>query len=120
MFKAGDRVRIIENLEERNSYGSDDVVVSGMLDYAGTVTEVISISKSEYGMYKLLCDNGLFYWPERTLIPYAKTNGDKIRDMTDEELAHFVPCPYKGNEKYHACEKGCFDCHLDWIKKATE
>lgn len=50
------------------------------------------------------------------------TNADRIRAMTDEELASFLaqtalqrcPCPTKN------CERFCTDCVLNWLKQPTE
>ena len=55
-----------------------------------------------------------------------KTNADKVRAMTDEELAEFCsragnayPCP-PGKKWPHACEAGCGNCWLDWLKQEAE
>lgn len=48
-----------------------------------------------------------------------QTNADRIRQMTDEELAHFMEgptnaCPPMGT----LCSgKNCHDCWLDWLKQ---
>lgn len=46
------------------------------------------------------------------------TNADKIRAMTDEEMAHYF------SEQPDACPgrsgcsgKSCYDCWLDWLKQ---
>lgn len=50
------------------------------------------------------------------------TNADKIRAMTDEELAHFWEtrpdaCPPIGT----ICSgKNCYDCWLDWLEQEVE
>lgn len=46
----------------------------------------------------------------------AKTNGDVIRAMMDEELVGFIfsPCT-KWGEKCQ--ETGCHDCVLKWLKE---
>lgn len=51
-----------------------------------------------------------------------KTNADRIRDMTDEELAAYLvqtilqqcPCPTKD------CEARCNDCILKWLQQPAE
>ena len=46
-----------------------------------------------------------------------KTNADRIRSMTDEELAERILCPYG------ACiyrERVCPECVLDWLKSEVE
>lgn len=53
------------------------------------------------------------------------TNADKIREMTDEELSHFMQNDC-AKAKFYACKKfrinGCDDrvceqCWLDWLKQ---
>lgn len=48
------------------------------------------------------------------------TNADRIRAMTDEELAHYInestgDCP--SNSK---CQKNCDKCWLDWLKQEVD
>ena len=54
------------------------------------------------------------------------TNGDKIRSMTDEELAHFIyihtdcisySCHAYNNCKGYKGKKACSKTILDWIKQ---
>lgn len=58
----------------------------------------------------------------------AKTNADRIRSMTDKELAEWLSkrghqCP----EVYLNCNKGivdseddCYPCWLDWLREEAE
>ena len=44
------------------------------------------------------------------------TNGDRIRNLSDEYLAKKVPCPH------HQCQHqndlhSCVDCCYDWLKE---
>lgn len=52
-------------------------------------------------------------------VPKPTTNADRIRAMTDEELAHFMArvCPPGGkcNE-----DGNCFACRRDWLKAPVE
>lgn len=56
------------------------------------------------------------------------TNGDRIRAMSDEELAEsgLVPCPYNddgfGECKYgwHDREQTCEECIAEWLKQPAE
>lgn len=63
------------------------------------------------------------------------TNADKIRTMSIEELAHFIPCPYDtaGSELmpciFDEAEPGvpdfvspgrCEKCILEWLRKEVE
>lgn len=51
------------------------------------------------------------------------TNGDRIRSMTDEELAEFILDKRENgtcfNNKcyYYDPNKGCDDCTLEWLKQ---
>lgn len=51
--------------------------------------------------------------------PYKPmTNGDRIRAMSDEELAEFNNfCPHIDEE---CTMKGCNACILDWLKQPAE
>lgn len=49
-----------------------------------------------------------------------KTNADRIRAMSDEELAEFVQygsCPYIEGD---CTMKGCVECILDWLKQPVK
>ena len=49
------------------------------------------------------------------------TNADRIRHMTDEELAEFIEqaiCPPTTKKIYHECTKdNCVPCWLEWLKQ---
>jgi hypothetical protein len=48
-----------------------------------------------------------------------KTNADRIRAMSDEELADIVVCPHcKTN--WDKCTDDCFTCRLEWLKQPAE
>ena len=52
---------------------------------------------------------------------YTPTNGDKIREMVDSELAKVIACPY--NTEPDLCnniKKGCYYCHWDWLEQLAE
>ena len=56
--------------------------------------------------------------------PLKKTNADRIRSMTDEELAEYMGdvqtwggCPNHGARK---CTENCADCWLDWLKQEAQ
>lgn len=49
------------------------------------------------------------------------TNADRIRSMSDEELAEWIIIP-KATLKYcqpyqTECDKNCYNCRLKWLKK---
>ena len=58
--------------------------------------------------------------------PHPMTNGDRIRAMTDDELAKFIPdwsytnaC--KCDEKtYVDCNNECEKCVAEWLKQPAE
>lgn len=65
--------------------------------------------------YCFACDNGNQFKP--------MTNADRIRSMTDEELATWIAerketCP---PIKFYGCSfKTCGECWLDWLKEEAE
>lgn len=60
--------------------------------------------------------------PDVYTVTNKQTNADRIRSMTDEELALAVMCPADitgGDTKcdqYHNCRK----CTLDWLQRESE
>ena len=58
----------------------------------------------------------------------SQTNGDRIRAMTDEELANFLfplgSCPIIADglpfNESADCADDCEKCWLDWLKKEVE
>ena len=55
---------------------------------------------------------------------WRPTNADRIRAMTDEELAKYMGdvqtwggCPNHGARN---CTENCADCWLDWLKQEVE
>ena len=56
-----------------------------------------------------------------TMVVGQRTNADRIRSMTDEELAAFMT---KGcdNITIDACKRNhdCAECWLDWLKEEAE
>ena len=56
----------------------------------------------------------------------VKTNADRYRAMSDEELAETIPCPYM-RDCYDECKFGwhertqtCEECKLDWLKQPVK
>ena len=50
------------------------------------------------------------------------TNAQKIRSMSDEELANIIECPY-GNpyfDEHLPCKGSCHDCLLIWLQRPVE
>ena len=52
------------------------------------------------------------------------SNADRIRQMTDEELAQIIMCPYENMSGECMCEKdtrtNCIECCLEWLRKEVE
>lgn len=53
-------------------------------------------------------------------IPNIVTNADKIRSMTDQELAEIIMCPYDIDEDLCNNGKTCLDCCLEWLQQPAE
>ena len=45
------------------------------------------------------------------------TNADRIRAMSDEELAAIIMCPIQFDEKAECIEGNCFQCSLKWLQQ---
>jgi hypothetical protein len=58
------------------------------------------------------CDN---------FIPIKLTNGDKIRQMSDEKLAKVIECPhFEGVCIHRDSEYPCKCCKRDWLKQEAK
>jgi lauroyl/myristoyl acyltransferase len=55
---------------------------------------------------------------ENKLCEPKQTNADRIRAMSDEELADVVVCPHTGN--WDLCRDDCKKCRLEWLKQPAE
>lgn len=67
------------------------------------------------------------YVPEKkesvktTSLLKRKTNFDKIKDMTINELAVFYPCPYSREIEDDECKnKNCITCTKQWLESEVE
>ena len=84
----------------------------------------------EYGEYNVdLVDKDIdiVAWmplpePYRESEPHKQTNADRIRNMTDEELAMAIMCPaeFTGSDKVCDFSHDCKDCTLAWLQKESE
>ena len=45
-----------------------------------------------------------------------RTNADRIRAMSDEELANIICCQNNKSGE-DCCEADCIECALDWLKQ---
>ncbi len=62
MLKVGDKVRVIENLEDRLYEGETASVVDEMVQYAGQEAEITLDDGDD--TYLIDIDNGEWYWEE--------------------------------------------------------
>lgn len=52
---------------------------------------------------------------------YRMTNADRIRAMSDEELAYWVMCPHDDVcDSDGALDGDCMKCVLQWLKQPAE
>ena len=79
--------------------------------------------------YGYLCD-GCIHDPDNKNLYEPMTNADRIRSMSDEELAGFlmklmhnnIQCFGEGMFPYHPCpqEQNCKQCGIDWLQQPAE
>lgn len=54
----------------------------------------------------------------------VRKNADRIRTMSDEELAKTVMCPIELDDNFHSCKRDgtmkCVDCTLNWLKQPVK
>ena len=80
--------------------------------------KICEINYCEYcGKGRVIVDCGGY-----TRLKNRQTNADRIRSMSDEELAKKIPCPYIKDE-YDECKFGwhertqtCEECALEWLR----
>lgn len=91
------------------------------------ISEVIAMRKSGMTFNEIAKKFGTSHQAVQMLFKryYKKTNADRIRAMSDEELAefitndYFVPhCPY--TECLDNNEESCYGCWLYWLKQECE
>lgn len=76
----------------------------------------------KYGVSRLMPPN----IANEELSPYdsKQTNADRIRSMTDEELAIHMMCPNDTGLAEIECDKSdscnCYECLLNWLRAESE
>lgn len=120
------RIVEAENVALKNEIEANAVVVNGrkygMLKRRGLPPTVFGMKLSTRADMPDDWDFFIQYRP-----PEPQTNADRIRGMTDEELARlFAPtgnglkaCP-DGAKYPKSCEDGCGNCWLRWLKSPVE
>lgn len=125
-------------------YSDDNAELRGAIDdeigcFDGGVLEHKDLPDVIYAKW---CDREANYcWSYKTSIPHEtfriyedgdywcagivcdinkpkSTNADRIRAMSDEELADVVVCPHTGN--WDLCRDDCKKCRLEWLKQPAE
>ena len=59
----------------------------------------------------------LKYLKKKGIEAMGMTNGERIRDMSDEELAEIIMCPYDTDPSVCNYKGVCLDCCLEWLKQ---
>ena len=122
--------RIIEaqNLALMNEINANTVVINGrkygMLKYKPGFVPTIFGMKAEARAD--MPGEWDFFLQERP--PQPKTNADRVRAMTDEELAAYhsrmIGCPMNELESFEHCtvDDGCMPCQcwLDWLREEAK
>lgn len=81
-----------------------------------------------------MCDNCKKYddcvsgsgltWPCGAYVPLVVTNADRIRAMSDEQLAAFMREPFCDRRTHEECKISycgiCNQCILDWLQEPTK
>lgn len=62
----------------------------------------------------------LEYLRKKGIEAMGMTNGERIRDMSDEELAEIIMCPYDTDPSVCNYKGVCLDCRLEWLKQPVE
>ena len=61
------------------------------------------------------------YADDKILITGRKTNADRIRTMSNEELAMHIKCPHWGEDCIHLEDDvSCLQCKEDWLKEVKD
>lgn len=62
----------------------------------------------------------LEYLRKKGIEAMGMTNGERIRGMSDEELAEIIMCPYDTDPSVCNYKGVCLDCCLEWLKQPAE
>ena len=116
-----------ENDDTKNKVTSLEIIVS-MIDnkpYYEIKYKKVGEDYYHVGYSSFNIDNVLKWRDECFELVDAKaTHADRIRNMSDGELAEVMPCPYM-KDPYDECVHGwhdydCSKCKLDWLQSEAE
>lgn len=119
--------KVSENNDTKNKVTSLEIIVR-MIDnkpYYGIKYKKVGEDYCHVGYSSFNIDNVLKWRDECFELVDAKaTNADRIRNMSDGELAEVMPCPYM-KDPYDECVHGwhdydCSKCKLDWLQSEAE
>ena len=103
------------------------IVVDGTAEKPYYSIEWHDPTKNEYFLgYSSYCIGHVFKWLEECfeIVEASKTNADKIRAMSDEELAKFLHEPFCDKRTLEECTISycgvCDQCVLDWLQQPAE
>ena len=101
-YKIGTKVRVV------NPY-------SGSEFEDGDIVTIIGIGfEDDPDCYEAILSEGDFSWYLREDEVAPLTNGDKIRGMTDEELATLISEIADECEKNTECHQHCYGCDIEY------
>lgn len=119
--------KVSENDDAKNKVTSLEIIVR-MIDnkpYYEIKYKKVDEDYYHVGYSSFNIDNVLKWRDECfELVDMKMTNSDRIRNMSDEELAEVMPCPYM-KDMYDECVHGwhdydCGKCKLDWLQSEAE
>ena len=116
-YKIGDKVKIVNpdkdyHHHKRFPIGTIGIVTHIDLDDNQT-SPVIGITAGNKN-----ASDEWWYLP-REIRPYPYTNAEKIRLMSDEELAPIIMCPHDFYDR-NFCNQNCTECCLEWLKQEAK
>lgn len=119
--------KVSENDDTKNKVTSLEIIVR-MIDnnpYYEIKYKKVGEDYYHVGYSSFNIDNVLKWRDECFELVDAKaTHADRIRNMSDGELAEVMPCPYM-KDPYDECVHGwhdydCSKCKLDWLQSEAE
>ena len=86
-----------------------------------TVEQLQQLSDEDLMRFRNMGMHSLAEIREKVAYVKTMTNADRIRAMSDEELAKVVMCPYDADPDLCTRPGGqCFECSLQWLRQTVE